>query len=82
MKKLMVSYDCGITYRLFAEAEDAQKLADRAGKEDLEGLRWYIENEDGTMDHQHISPIHKEIIGFMLGVREKEKRMREEKKKK
>jgi hypothetical protein len=65
MKTLFVSHDCGINYSQFMQSESIDELVKRTEQEDMDMLRWYIKDENGVMDYEHISPIHKSIIAFL-----------------
>ncbi len=64
MYKLMVSYNCGISYQSEVEAKNLEELKSQLQKLDDNWLRWYIE-KDGEMDFEVQSKIHKEVIGFL-----------------
>lgn len=66
MKTLMVSYNCGISYYPELKSKDLEGLKNRTKKLDDEQLRWYIEEEDGSMNHEVISKIHKGIKDFLV----------------
>lgn len=66
-ENIMVSHDCGISYHPLMKSDSVDELVTRTEKredplEDISWCRWYIENEDGQMDYEHISPIHKGIL--------------------
>jgi len=65
MKTLFVSYDCGLRYSKLMQSENINELLHRTKQKDMEWLRWYIEDENGEMDHEHLSPIHRNIINLM-----------------
>ena len=70
MKKLMVSFDAGTSYGLYAKSEKVDELLSLVEKKEIPGkdiswTRWYIEDEDGKKDLDNICPIHGEIINML-----------------
>jgi hypothetical protein len=65
VKTLYVSHDCGCTYSKELVSDNTAKIIERAQKCDEQGFRWYIEDENGQMDYDHISEIHKGIFALM-----------------
>ena len=60
MYKLMVSYNCGCSYSVAAEAETAEELFVEADEFTEKGLRWTIEEDGGKS--VAFTPIFQEII--------------------
>lgn len=62
MKTLYVSHDCGCSYHLALKSESIDEIIQYTKRDDMKRLRWYIEDEVGNMDYEHMSPIHRNII--------------------
>jgi hypothetical protein len=69
--KLMVSYDCGISYSTEAKADTVDELVKKAVelKLDENWLRWVIEDENEKI--QEIGAIHKGILDALRRLNEK-----------
>lgn len=71
MPKLMISYDAGIHYEEFMKSDSTEELVKRASEkrdnpmDDISWCRWYIEDEDGTINRDALCPIHKDIFAFL-----------------
>jgi hypothetical protein len=65
MKNLFVSYNCGCSYSLVLKDKSLEEILAYTKKPDMEWLRWYIKDEDGEMDHDHLSPIHQGILRML-----------------
>jgi len=67
----MVSYDAGIHYEEFMKSDSTEELVKRASEkrnnpmDDISWCRWYIEDEDGTMNKDTLCPIHKDIFALL-----------------
>lgn len=76
MPKLMVSYDAGIHYEEFMKSDSTEELVKRASEkrdnpmDDISWCRWYIENEDGTMNRDALCPVHKELFALLSRLHE------------
>ncbi len=59
--KLMVSFDAGLSYSLFAESNDCKELEKRTKRKDINWTRWYIEKNGRPVD-KIMCPIYKNIL--------------------
>lgn len=62
MIKLMRSVDCGYSYREYATAENVDGLGNKMAELDHDGLRWYLEDEDGEQLSDYPCEMHKAIL--------------------
>lgn len=62
MKKLMVSYDCGSSYYPIARADNVSDFEEKIKELESDYLRYYIEDENGNIDEEHICSIHRGIV--------------------
>jgi hypothetical protein len=60
MFSLYESSDCGLNYGVVKKADTLLDLRKECNKLDKKGLRWYIEDEYGSLIE--ISGIHKKIM--------------------
>lgn len=74
MKKLMISHNCGMSYREHARAEDAADFAEQIDEAEANMLRWYIENDGGDIDTTHVSFVHRKTIEFIESLAARNKR--------
>lgn len=71
MYQLMVSRDCGVTYRLYMAAETTFELRTQMELLDGEGRRWYLE-KDGEVMPGFICRRHAMLIAFIQTVQGEE----------
>lgn len=69
MYQLMVSRDCGVTYRPYMAAETTFELRTQMELLDGEGWRWYLE-KDGEVVEGFLCRRHAMLIAFMETVQE------------
>jgi len=63
--KLMASYNCGISYAPEAWGDTIEELSDAYQELEEQGMRWYIEEEDGEICKDVMCGIHKGILDFI-----------------
>jgi hypothetical protein len=62
MIKLMVSYDCGISYGMDSQAETIAELQPRMDELNRDMWRWYLEGDDGEQVLDAPCAIHAGIL--------------------
>jgi len=69
--QLMVSHDCGISYRRDLSAETVEALEDRMRELDAQGLRWGLD-QDGVPVYSVACKIHRDLLAFVRTLRARE----------
>lgn len=64
MYKLMVSWDCGMSYQCEKKSDNINDFKERTVKLNRQMLRWTIEDEQGNLTGD-ICKIHGEIIATL-----------------
>lgn len=72
MFKLMVSYDCGGSYREERTVDDSALLDKRCEELDERRLRWIVEDEEGNI--VRVCQIHARTIAMMEHLNAESKR--------